>query len=130
MSITICTYIYKIIVYLKKYTLISFKSIQLVCSKQIFNLFFSRFTELHCIDCRSFTVQWFLAQDCTYLSGLNSEIGGPLRLIIIKCETFETRSTYLLLVKMLFIRLKPISHFAVLAGKVFIEFLKGLKFWL
>lgn len=41
---------------------------------------------------------------------LDSEIGGPLWLIIIKPEMFEPRRADLLLILMAFIRLKPLSH--------------------
>ncbi len=49
--------------------------------------------------------------------------------IIIKFDMFETRRTALLSVFMLFIRLKFLSHSAVLTGIVFIQLRVVLSHW-
>jgi len=55
--------------------------------------------------------------DLTYISGLNTSIGGPLLLINIKLDTFEIESDDLKFVIILFIRIKPLSPSAVEHGK-------------
>ena len=50
-------------------------------------------------------------------------------LIIIKFDMFETSRTALLAVLILFIRLKFLSHSAVLTGNVFTQLMSGLGHW-
>ena len=56
------------------------------------------------------------------------EVGGPLILIIIKFDMFEISRTALSSELILFIRLKFLSHSAVLTNNVFIQFMSGLRF--
>ena len=51
---------------------------------------------------------------------------GPLILIIIKFDMFEIRRPAILSELILFIRLKFLSHSAVLTGNVFMQFMSGL----
>lgn len=50
-------------------------------------------------------------------------------LIIIKFDMFEISRTALLSELILLIRLKFLSHSAVLTGNVFIQFMSGFRFW-
>ena len=71
--------------------------------------------------------RWLLSHVVTYFLGSKSVTGGPLMLIIIKLLTFDNNSVDLLSVHILFMRLKPLSHSAVLQGKVFMHCMSGFK---
>lgn len=71
--------------------------------------------------------RWLLNHNVTYFLGSKSLTGGPLMLIIIKLLTFANNSVDLLSVHTLFMRLKPLSHSAVLQGKVCIHRMSGFR---
>ncbi len=71
--------------------------------------------------------RWLLNHDVTYFLGSKSLTGGPLMLIIIKLLTFANNSVDLLSVHTLFMTLKPLSHSAVLQGKVCMHRMSGFR---
>ena len=62
--------------------------------------------------------RWLLNHVVTYFLGSKRLTGGPLMLIIIKLLTLDNNSVDLLCVHTLCMRLKPLSHSAVLQGMV------------
>ena len=81
---------------------------------------------LHCLERTEEAARWLFNQ-VLYFLGSNLEVGGPLILIIIKFDMFEISRTALLSEHILFIRLKFLSHSAVLTGNVFIQFMSGFR---
>ena len=71
--------------------------------------------------------RWLRNHVDTYFPGSKRLTGGPLRLIIIKLLTLDNNILALWSVYTMFIRLKPLSHSAVLQGMVCMQRMSGLR---
>ena len=95
--------------------------LQLIPQWQFFH--FSSFICLHGPVVDSAFLLPYANQDLTYGSGLNSATGGPTRLMNINDDMWLMLRE-LSSVQMMFMRLDPLSHLAVLTGKDSTELMK------